>query len=91
MTNKENIKRLIINREQVVNVVTIISEDEMVLLQMIDNILLVLNNPIVMEHYNNYPKYIEEYGIEKLLKRQVEFEDIGKFEFEVANTLMALQ
>ncbi|EKB06373.1 hypothetical protein AS361_15870 [Myroides marinus] len=91
MTNKENIKRLIITREQVVNVVTIISEDEMVLLQMIDNILLALNNPIVMEHYNNYPKYIEEYGIEKLFKREVEFEDIGKFEFEVANTLMALQ
>ena len=91
MTNKENIKRLIITREQVVNVLTIISEDEMVLLQMIDNILLALNNPIVMEHYNNYPKYIEEYGIEKLLKREVEFGDTGKFEFEVANTLMALQ
>ncbi|MCS4240184.1 hypothetical protein M2306_001758 [Myroides gitamensis] len=91
MTNKENIKRLIITREQVVNVVTIISEDEMVLLQMIDNILLALNNPIVMEHYNNYPKYIEEYGIEKLLKREVEFEDTAKFEFEVVNTLMALQ
>lgn len=91
MNNKENIKRLIINREQVIKVATIISEDEMVLLQMIDNILLELNNPIVMEHYNNYTEYIEEYGIEKLLKREVEFEDTGKVEFEVANTLMALQ
>ncbi|MDR2221124.1 MAG: hypothetical protein LBE34_00125 [Flavobacteriaceae bacterium] len=91
MNNKESVKRLVFNREQASKIVSIISEDEAVLLQMIENILLALNNPIVMEHYNNYPKYIEEYGIENLLKRKVEFKENDKFEFEVANLLMALQ
>ncbi|EHO07739.1 MULTISPECIES: hypothetical protein [Myroides] len=91
MNNKESVKRLVFNREQASKIVSIISEGEVVLLQMIENILLALNNPIVMEHYNNYPKYIEEYGIENLLKRKVEFKENDKFEFEVANMLMALQ
>ncbi|MBB1139031.1 MULTISPECIES: hypothetical protein [Myroides] len=91
MNNKESVKRLVHNQEQASKIVSIISEDEAILLQMIENILFALNNPIVMEHYNNYPKYIEEYGIENLLKRKVEFEENDKFEFEVANMLMALQ